>query len=205
MYRTQGFTLIELMATVAMAAIVLTLGVPSMQSTINSNRASSYASRLITALNLARSEAVKRGVPVTVCKANLSGGTPDCDANDCDGSSGASCWEKGWLVFVDANGNGVLNEDADKASCAGDECTLRVFEALPDKVTLRPLGTDLALWISYRASGSARGSGPDGDGSIVNDTFRLCAGTDGIYSRSIAIATGGRARVYKGTEATPCP
>jgi type IV fimbrial biogenesis protein FimT len=66
MQSSRGFTLIELMITVAILAILLGIGVPSFVDFIRNNRASTQANELATALNLARSEAVKRGLPVTL-------------------------------------------------------------------------------------------------------------------------------------------
>ena len=60
--------MIELIVTMVVAAIVLTLGVPSFRELINNNRLTSGANEFVTALNLARSEAIKRSVRVTVCK-----------------------------------------------------------------------------------------------------------------------------------------
>jgi len=61
-----GFTLIELMITLVVLAILLAVGVPSFNNLIENNRVTAQANSLLGAVNLARSEAVKRGVPVSV-------------------------------------------------------------------------------------------------------------------------------------------
>ena len=83
---TRGFTLIELLVTLAVAAILLTIAVPNFQSFIINSRMTTQANDLITAMNMARSEAVKRAADVTVCK-----------------SAGSSCttsgnWAQGWII-----------------------------------------------------------------------------------------------------------
>ena len=88
--RRRGLTLIELMVTLAVAITLLAIGIPAFQGLEANSRAAAQANALVTALNLARSEAVGRGMPVTVC-ARLDDAT-------CGGSGG---WANGWLVFTD--------------------------------------------------------------------------------------------------------
>lgn len=81
----RGFTLIELMVTVAVLAILVTVAIPNFQTFLMNSRMASQANDVITALNLARSEAVKRAANVTVCAS----------------SNGTSCtggWAQGWIV-----------------------------------------------------------------------------------------------------------
>lgn len=82
---TRGFTLIELMVTLAVAAILLGIAIPSYQNFTVNSRMASQANDLITALNLARSEAVKRGANVTICASS-------------NGTGCAGSWEQGWIV-----------------------------------------------------------------------------------------------------------
>lgn len=90
MRKIKGFTLIELMVTLAVAAIVLGIAIPSFNQTMRNNSSSALGSELAGALNYARSEAVKRAKRVSICASN----------------DGATClaadnWEEGWLVFID--------------------------------------------------------------------------------------------------------
>ncbi len=90
----KAFTLIELMVTVSILAIVMSLAIPSFRSSVNNNRSLGAGGELITALNFARTEAIKRGGYVSVCASNTGNtSTPSCLA--------AGNWAKGWLVFVD--------------------------------------------------------------------------------------------------------
>lgn len=90
MNRQVGFTLMELIVTVAIAAILLTIGVPSFQDTMRNNRAATHMNEMMTALNLARSEAAKLGKRVSLC--------PSTDQATC---TGGTDWTKGWIVFID--------------------------------------------------------------------------------------------------------
>ena len=90
--RNNGFTLIELMVTLGVAAILLSVGIPGFNGLIRDNRLTTDYNQFVSALNTARSEAVKRGVGVTTCKRNTAG-------TDCNN---AGNWEDGWIIFTDA-------------------------------------------------------------------------------------------------------
>lgn len=192
---TKGFTLAELLVTVSLISVILAFGVPGFQSMVRDNRLAAHSSRVVTALNLARSEAVKRGQQVTVCRATLDGGTPKCTDAPC--GDGSFCWENGWLVFADANGNGVLNDGTDPNFCVGEDCTIQIFEALPSGLTLRT-GNNIKKWIAYQSPGTAKGSN-----GLANDTFRLCQEADKAHARSIVVNGVGRARVDQGADQCP--
>jgi type IV fimbrial biogenesis protein FimT len=95
---TRGFTLIELLVTLSVAAILVTIAIPNFQTFLMSNRMASQANDLITALSLARSEAVKRAANVSVCASS--------DSATCTGS-----WEQGWIVR-DAAGTPIRVQQA---------------------------------------------------------------------------------------------
>jgi len=80
-----GFTIIELMVVITVLAVLLGVGVPSFQTTIQGNRITTSANDVVAALQFARSEAVRRGVNVTLCSSN--------DQTTCSG-----VWTDGWVV-----------------------------------------------------------------------------------------------------------
>jgi len=93
----RGFTLIELLIVIALVAILATLAGPAFRSFIQNTRATAQANELVAALNLARSEAAKRGVTVELCAA----------ANQSSCSDDHSDWTNNWLV-VDTDSNEVI-------------------------------------------------------------------------------------------------
>lgn len=175
----------ELLTTITIAGILLGVAIPSFTSIIASNQLTTYANELVTALNFARSEAVKRGVQVTVRR---------------KGATSAQ-WESGWDVFVDINGNGLLDDtnlmpcETNAKGSLKEDCLLRTYDALPSGYTLRSgvsAHQDFAAYL------------PSGLGNVaVSDTFRLCSGTDNTLSRAITINAVGRTQVTTGT--TSCP
>jgi type IV fimbrial biogenesis protein FimT len=87
--RQTGFTVIELMVTISIAAIMMAIAVPSFQSFLLNSRLTGHTNDLVLALAYAKSEAVKRGANVTVC--------PSDDEATCSGD-----WEDGWIVATAA-------------------------------------------------------------------------------------------------------
>ncbi len=177
MNRNAGFTLIELIVTVALAAIILTIGVPSFREAIQNNRRTTQVNEMISALNIARSEAIKRGVQVTMCKS--TDGT-NCNTTACNASTGDNCWEKGWIIFADANSNGSPD--------AGE--TVNVHGALSQGVTLR-VGSDFTNSVTYSSNGTVSGNISGGD----NSTFSLCDSRGVDQARFTVINKSGRPTV----------
>jgi len=132
-----GFTLVELMITVVIVAILMAFAAPGFRDLLERNRLQSTSSNVYASLMFARSEALKRNQWVVICKRN-AGGTA-CDTGTVDGK-----WEEGWLVFAGgtpAVPNEILN--VREALSAGD--TLRVVDDpndTPEKLNILTYGTD---------------------------------------------------------------
>jgi type IV fimbrial biogenesis protein FimT len=99
MKRQTGFTLTELITTMAIVGILIGIGVPSYRYVTTANRMSSEINGLLGDLQFARSEAVREGVPVIVC--------PTTDGVSC--APATTVWNTGWLVYSDLNGNGAVD------------------------------------------------------------------------------------------------
>lgn len=127
-----GFTLVELIMTIAISAVVLSLAVPGFQSFLRNNRAAVLANELVLALNAARSEAVSRRGAVAVCTS--ANGTSCRGAGDSDKAN----WHKGWAVIF-----------------SPDNSVLRTQAAFANGVSL----TSAAVSLAFDASGALVGSG----------------------------------------------
>jgi type IV fimbrial biogenesis protein FimT len=178
-----GFTLIELIVTVAIAAIVLAIAVPSFQETITSNRLTTFSNTLVASLNFARSEAIKQNRRVTLCSS----------------ADGLSCatggYQQGWIVFIDSNNN---------ATVPNAQNVLQVSEALSGDVTLAGTSTPVQSYISYVASGVSQRI-PTDTGGFQAGTLRLCKPGYTASERQIILSNGGRTRVQRIEPAATCP
>lgn len=117
---TNGFTLIELVVTISILAILITVAVPSFISSIESNRISSYLQEVSGAVRYTRSEAIKSNRTATICASS--------NQTSCAGS-----WNQGWIIFDDLNGDG---------SRAGSEPLLRVKDAFEPGYAITWSGTN---------------------------------------------------------------
>jgi type IV fimbrial biogenesis protein FimT len=168
-----GFTLIELLVAVAVAATLLTMGVPSFARLLHSARLTDATNALLSSMHLARSEAVKRGSRVTLCKS--------ADGVSCASTGG---WEQGWIVFHDVNDDGVRDST---------ETVIERTQALAS--SLRATGNSkVAKYVSFIASGGSRLAG----GGFQAGTVTVCNYSDaGGQGRQITLNAAGRSRVQK--------
>lgn len=144
-----GFTLIELLVTLVLLTLIATIAMPSLAEVIRSNQLTAQTNSLVTALHVARSEAVKRRVQVSVCKRKLKT-APEAPEKCAD-----SAWRDGWLVFTGS---------ATPGTTISADALLRVQEPLAAGYTLRSDGFEHIL--SFDPSGR---TSDDKAGS-----FRVC-------------------------------
>lgn len=171
-----GFTLIELMITVALMAIMLTLAAPSFLSYRRNSELVSIANNFLAALNAARTEGMKRNMYAMVVPAN----------NDND-------WSAGWVVFVDVNADGTYD--------SGDIIVLRQ-DAPPSYITLSGNGSTAETNSHVRYDGSGFSRPLSGLATATLSISRNDAGTDFSQIRRVKIANTGRARVCRPQSAT---
>ncbi len=121
---SHGFTIVELMITVAIAAILLVIGIPNFTEFVANNRIVSTTNELASHLNIARVHAIARNTPVSICAS--------ADGTSCGVSTR---WDTGWIVFVD--NTGVVGE------VDGSDEVLRVYTDANSKVNILGDGTFL--------------------------------------------------------------
>jgi len=100
MNHMSGITLLELVTVMTIVGIIAAIGVPSFKYVTSSNRVASEMNALVGDLQYARTEAIKEGLPITVCAS--SNGT------QCSGA-GNTTWQTGWIIFPDLNSNQTVD------------------------------------------------------------------------------------------------
>jgi len=177
-----GFTLIELLIALAVAAVLLGIGIPSFSGAIKNSQVAADYAELRQALFLARSESVKSTSRVTVCP-KIALDAENCGAN-------ADDWQYGWLVFVDNTrepGETVATIDPD------DEIISISAEPRAD--------ANITAWGSDDRTSAGSGIrkfiryGKTGQAEWTNGSFHICnKDLDPEYSRSLNVAPTGDVR-----------
>lgn len=172
-----GFTLQEMLVTLAIAAI-LAAGTVGVRGFVQEHRLRAELNLLMGHIHLARSEAIKRGSRVTLCKST--------DAATC---STATEWTDGWILFADNNGDDERQTD---------EPLLRVQSALAGDLTVRFGEAGTYHYLTYKPNGSG----------WPNATFTFCDARGASRARAIIVHRTGRARAStKKSDGSPltCP
>jgi len=180
--QARGFTLLELMITVAIMAILLAIGIPSFTGLMHSNRLTGSTNEFIAGLYTARTEAVKQSHRVTMCKS----------------ADGAACiatgtWDQGWIVFSDINHNATVD--------AGD-ALLRASGAAPTGITTAG-NAPVANYVSFASDGTAKLT----TGAFQAGTIRVCIASNSVKenARDIVLSASGRFITEKKSLNGTCP
>lgn len=169
-----GFTIVELVVTLTVLGILTAIAVPQFTEFLRNSRRAATINELVGSLSLARSEAVRRGLPVVMCKA--------VDDTACRTGAGDT-WQAGWLVFV--------NTDADSPPVLdAGETVLKVRTVPASGYQLRP-SVGVSNFIAFGADGSAGQAG----------SFTYCDSRGTPRARAIVVGEVGRVRLSRDTNA----
>ncbi|SCC92190.1 Type IV fimbrial biogenesis protein FimT [Thiomonas sp. X19] len=162
-----GITLVESLVAAALLAVLLAVAMPGYRAMIDTNRLSAGVNAFSGSLQLARSEAVRRGQRVTLCVSD--------DGKSCSSTGG---WHRGWIVFHDADGN--AQRDPSEA----------LIQAQAARQFLSIRGNQpVARYVSYTEHGWPRLT----TGALQMGTLTFCL--PGIAGHSLILSSAGRARL----------
>lgn len=171
--RSGGFTLIELIVTVAVLGILFGLGVPQFTDFLRNSRRASVLNELVGSLTLARSEAIRRGATISMCKTT--------DGTACLSGAGDT-WAAGWLTFVNSDGDSPPVLDV-------GETVLRVRTETNAPYTLSPTA-GVTNFISFKADSSV----------VTAGAFTYCDARGVARARAVVVSAVGRVRLSRDTD-----
>jgi type IV fimbrial biogenesis protein FimT len=174
--RGHGWTLVELLLGLAIAALLVILALPFYGEWIADYQVLNHAQLLAGTMNIARAEAIKHGRRVNLCKSD--------DRTQCIGSGG---WEAGYVVHVDSDRDGAFDAGA---------AALRVEGPAASGITIRG-NRPVDDYVSYTSLGTARLL----NGALQMGTITVCK--SGRRAIDVVLANSGRARIQK--TAVVCP
>lgn len=173
MRKDSGFTLIELMVTISVAAILLTVGIPSMLDLIKTNRRAAAANSLVAEIQRARGTAASRGLVTMLCHST--------DSSSCSGQADPD-WANGWILFIDDNQDATNDPtDGNGIKDAGEDVVSTI--AARNGVTMPSNRSEFRFNPGFQSSGTIAG------------TVAVCVEKNNASARWIVVSTLGRPRL----------
>lgn len=188
-----GFTLVEGLIVMGIIAIMVSMGMPWFITVTKSSVMTSAVNSFLADVRFARSEALRRGGGVVMCRSNA----PEATVPVCNGNTGATTgWQSGWIIFHDRNADGVFQST---------DTLLRVQSAITSMDSIMdPSGSPSYAFI-FSATGRLRLT----DATTLNfggNSFKNYKNPNNIFDlqRVVCVAATGRARIAGDGTAT-CP
>ena len=174
MKKSTGFTLLELMVVLSIIAILTMMAAPSLKQMIQSTTMSSVVNTFMADMRYARSESIRRGGGVVMCRSDKPEATkPVCNTDSGPGNDG---WVSGWIIYIDFNNNGKINANE----------LLRVQSPITsvDSIVEKSGSSKFSFTATGRLNLSSATSIQFGGGKFANTIQRV-----------VCINLGGRARI----------
>jgi type IV fimbrial biogenesis protein FimT len=147
--KPQGFTLLELLVTLTILSIILSLGIPSFNKQISDSRTKTAALALLDAIETTRATAVFRNQHVLLQSTNKK-------------------WHQGWTLFVDKNNNGTLDNNDETLSVNNGQDAVITHAKAP-----------MNGYVAFVGTGEGRQLGTGGTGGFLAGTIKICPQVEG--------------------------
>ena len=176
--RTRGFTIMELLVTVMVGAILVDIGMPQLNVFLQDNARTACINTMVSSMSYARTQAITRNEQVSLCEADTTGVSSGGTVTACTSTGGN--FKNGWIVFSDADGAGDVD--------AGIDDIIRIFQPQTcDGSTVTVTGS--AQFVSFRNNGMT-----DQPGAF----FRHCDSREQV--RGVMLLGSGQARAARSTD-----
>lgn len=175
-----GFTMVELMATILILGVVISLALPSMGNLVRDQRVKTAVGDIHATLIFARSEAIKRNKVVGVCSQNADG----------SGCQNSTDWARGWIVYVDTDGAGVSDGYPNAVADI-----LKKQDAFYDTTLTGNVGK-----LGYQGDGRVRRDTPGEPANTAPAFVVSVAGNDAVTARCVQLDLSGRPSVKVDTD-----
>lgn len=142
--KPHGFTLLELLVTITVLTLVVTIGLPTFTKQISESRTRTATMTLLDAIEKTRAAAVFRNQHAVLVPVNNK-------------------WHEGWTLFVDKNRNGALDDD---------EETISINQGLD--AVISDANSVLKNYVAFIGTGEGRQVGPNGSGGFLSGTIKIC-------------------------------
>ena len=199
MKKHAGFTLIELLVTITISAVLLGIGIPSFRNTLLNNQRTAAVNEFVSAINFARSEAVTKRRTVAVVRCNEYETQGNLANLTCNGLQGDG-YEDGWIVFLDANSNGLL-QSTDAIDIDGDGTATRGEAVLRGRARIKSSDTttlrgnnNVARFIRFNPNGLPTNN--------TVGTWILCDSRGFSEGRAMVLDAGGRLKTIKASDSS---
>jgi type IV fimbrial biogenesis protein FimT len=187
---SRGFTLYELMLVIAIAGLLIGLGVPGLQQFMRSSQLTSAVNDMLAAIHMARAESVKRRLPTEMCfTQDPTAATPACDGNG----------TQGWVVWVDDANPDASNANDNNGVINANEPVILRHGALPGVISIvsKPAGN--AGYVAFQDTGFVKVAADDLAGIVLCDSKGNTAqyGAANSTARGLLISPVGRPSVTR--------
>ena len=175
-----GYTLIELMAVLAIASTLLVVAIPMFRTQVQNSQMSAAATDLLSTFMSAKSQAIGRNYPVKVC---ISNNAVDYEDLECVENGK---WEDGWFTFVDLDADGALDLD-------DNEEVLQIHPPRTENITVRSSRTGegtLENSVTFQPNGRT-------DLNATRELFICNLSRHGVTARVVIVSILGKASILK--------
>lgn len=190
--RSRGMTLLELSVVISIVGILTSIAVPNLRNYLANTRIATTTDELVTALNVARTEAIKRGTSVVLCSAN-DVDTDDPYSGNCDGAAQAQ-WHIGWMAYATPRSSNPIAYETGTGQPDDNTPLLQFQSARDDSITVisNAVGTG---FIHFDQRGFLRN-----DGTVV---LAICDERGAANGRIVSVSRLGHPRVLATSESDP--